>query len=851
MKISRTVALIILFSLLISSSAFGRWSLELDAKNNAITSPLGAVDPAYCTVSHRIGQLVLAVSNQGVLAGTTAWSDATDCITGGQNRDAEYPRDSDIDYAFACCFWIGAVVGRDTMVSTGADGWISNSQEFRPAYEPFGNLIYRSIRFPEQPDLFEGAISEEDYIAVYSDTADYVDDNAWDGLPHRPLNIEVTQRSFAWSYSYAEDFILFDYEIRNIGTSTLEDVYMGFYNDSDVGLRTDQQRHTDDICGFRETFTSLYEGTCEFEDTVNIAYIADNDGDPEGGVYTDNSCPDVTGMRIVRTPADQLNVSFNWWISNGDPGADFGPRERDGIGRWPEEFRDFGTGGLGTPEGDYNKYYQLMNQEFDFDQILSATIGPTDPTWLYPPQEDIADVANGFDTRYLLSFGPFNIEPGQRLPISFAYVAGQGFHQDPNNVSNLPYNPDIYYANLDFSDLALNSTWAGRVYDNPGVDTDGDDNFGEFRVCVFDPPDSTQMDTIWYKGDGVPDFRGASPPPAPVTWLEPTVGGIRVRFNGHRSETTRDVFSRIADWEGYRVYVSRDEREGSFSVVASYDIEDYNKYVYNPDMLPEAGFELRDIPFTLDSLRVLYGSTFNPMAYDQSNPWQHPEHADSLFYFEPQDFNASELGTDTPIRKIYPNQPFPSSEFTEELDPSELTEDGYVKYYEYEIMVDSLLPSVEWFISVTAFDFGSPESDLQALESARSIDAQAAYPLSSAGLVESQNLKVFVYPNPYRADAGYRDDGFEGRMDTDRPDDRVREIHFANLPPRCTIRIYSLDGDLVRELEHDVDPSNPESTHHIWDMITRNTQMVVSGIYFWTVEADNGETQIGKLVVIM
>lgn len=79
----------------------------------------------------------------------------------------------------------------------------------------------------------------------------------------------------------------------------------------------------------------------------------------------------------------------------------------------------------------------------------------------------------------------------------------------------------------------------------------------------------------------------------------------------------------------------------------------------------------------------------------------------------------------------------------------------------------------------------------------------------------------------------------------------MRAINFANLPAKCTIRIYTLDGDLVRQLDHNFSPSDPNATHDTWDMITRNTQMIVSGIYYWTVEDDQGKVQIGKLVVIM
>ena len=44
---------------------------------------------------------------------------------------------------------------------------------------------------------------------------------------------------------------------------------------------------------------------------------------------------------------------------------------------------------------------------------------------------------------------------------------------------------------------------------------------------------------------------------------------------------------------------------------------------------------------------------------------------------------------------------------------------------------------------------------------------------------------------------------------------------------------------------------DPLASHASWDLITRNTQLVVSGIYYWTVEDNDGDVQIGKLVVIM
>ncbi len=850
-NILKATILVLAICLIFSQSVFSRAAFDKNTSKDLYNSLSAVDDPAYCIVAQDVGKIALGVNNNGTLGtGWPAGGSTTDCITGDVVRSCEYPKNSAVDYLFAAAFWIGAVVGRDTLVSTGADGWSCDGNEFRPDIQGLGDMVYRTLREPESPELYDGAVSEEDYIARYNDTFPYIDGGGvWQGEQHRPLHIEVTQRSYAWSYSYAEDFILFDYEVKNIGTSTIKAAYMGFYNDADVGWTGLTDYHTDDICGFRETFTTTYEGVCDFLDTVNLAYIADNDGDPDGG-FTDQSCPDVTAMRIVRTPGDYPEVSFNWWISNASTAFDFGPRERENVGTLEEDFRDFGTGGLGTPEGDRNKYYLLRNREFDFDQIRTSSIQPTDPLWTFPSSIDRDNVSNGFDTRYLLSFGPFDIEPGEKLPISFAFIAGENFHQIPTNINNLPNDPDAFYANLNFADLALNSTWASRVYDNPGLDTDGDGDSGAVRICCFDEA-QTQCERIWYKGDGKADFQGASPPPPPEFWIEPSVGSLRVRFNGTRTETTPDVFSRIIDFEGYRVYVGLDERETSFGMVSSYDIEDYNKMVYNPDKLPEAGFELKNIPFTIDSLRILYGEDFDPLLYSISEPYRMPGFPDSMFYFTPQDYNVSELGEATNIRKVYPDQAYPS-----DLDPTlanedELTDEGLLKYFEYELVIDSLQPTIEWWVNVTSFDFGSPESDLQALESSRSSGAQAAYPLASSDEVAERGLKAYVYPNPYRMDADYRSSGYEGRMKGDYPDDRVREIHFANLPPKCTISIYSLDGDLVRQLDHDKSPTDPEASHEIWNMITRNTQMVVSGLYYWVVEPEDGETQIGKLVIIM
>ena len=853
--------------------------------------------PAYCITEHNIGRMALAITNIGTFGDGFSQSGSVDCFTGHQVQSCEFPKDSRSKYLFAGALWIGAVSGRDTLVSVGADGW-SYVREFNPDAEPFGDIIYRSNVDPARPE-FEGAVSEQDFICVYYDTCvgcQGQGNDAIDQRPHIPLHLEVTESSYAWSYSYAQDFVLFDYGIRNIGEERLRRVYMGFYVDADIySLVLGNEGAQDDLCGFREKQPALYmKPPCpQDSDIVNIAWTVDNDGDLNK--VGAEPVPNVTATRIIRTPSDSLEVSFNWWISNQDASLDFGPQTK-------RRYRDFSTGGLGTPEGDRNKYFILSNGEFDYDQPRVATISSLDTLWMPPPADRAGLWATGLDTRYVLSFGPFDIEPGQTLPISLAYVAGLNFHRSEDNFRNLPSNPDSWYEGVNFDSLGANATWAEWVYDNPGVDTDSDGYSGEYTLCnlgddstwVCDTvPDTTadpdtniiscygayeEVDTIWRKGDGVPDFRGATPPPSPASYsyggrrglrVEAGVGWLTVTWNGVLSENTPDVFSREYDFEGYRVWLSRDERNSSYAVLASYDIEDFNRYTFNYNT---GSFELKESPFTLRELRCLYAdscddTTWFPSAYPRYHPLviesQTPGVEPSVYYFEPQDFNRSILGNDpvlanTPIRKVYPDAPKPPMLNPDSIkfyypngaDTLYLTQEGFIKYFEYECTIEGILPTVPYWVNVTAFDYGSPQSGLRSLETSATLMPLVTYALPSTEEVTAREMEVFVYPNPYRFDDDYRASGFEGRGEMYRGVDRTRQIHFANLPPKCTIRIFSLDGDLVREIVHSYDASLPLSNHDTWDLITRNSQQVVSGLYYWTVEDDSGRTQIGKLAIV-
>ena len=830
-----------------------------------------AAAPGFRAVGHAIGKFAFPLSNFGRF-GIGLESRVADCLTGVRIPDGEYPRGMNAIFLYKGGIWIGGIVGTDTLVSTGTDMDLCD-REFIPDIWPFGKPERRSTLDPYSPE-YQGAVSEQDYIITYTDTISkdnsYPSYDDMERRPHRPLNVRVTQRSYVWSYDYADDLVFFTCRVENIGKKSIRDMYFGIFMDIDIrrpadrsfagtsaGCLKERTGGRDDLTGFILSYPTPYtDSICSFMDTVRLAYTLDHDG--EGSTYTSLfNLPSAVGVRFLRPPLGGEKMAYNWWIPNYNPAYDFGPQTRD-------HFRNMGSG-VGAPRGDRNKYFVMSNGETDYDQIRTPSIRVDNPVWM-PTNQDIArQYTRGADNMWVLSIGPYDVNPGEYVDIPFALVGCENIHVDVLNFFynlNFQYLPNTYFKTLNMPDLVKNAAWAGRIYDNPGVDTDSDGFAGQFRVCVYDSAlvdgrwVPTVAETTYYEGDGVPDWRAASPPPSPKVWITPVLNGVHVRFNGKEPETTRDFLSSSVDFEGYRVYLGRDERYESLVLVASYDRENYDIYRYNSRKKPKADFELIGDPVTLQELKCRFGRKsdpcndpiFNPLRYSAADPWISPDFpTDSIFYFKMHDYNASVFGVQTPIRKRFPSELPPSLPPT----PDQYTDDGYLKYYEYELDIPGLLPTLLYYVNVTAFDFGSPKAGLLPMESSRIMGVQSVYALADAEQLEAELPPVYIFPNPYRIDAGYRREGYEGLGESDLISDRVRAIHFVNLPAQCIIRIHSLDGDLVKEIHHNADPSDPKCHYDKWDLISRNTQMVVSGLYYWTVEDTQGKVQIGKLVILM
>jgi len=178
------------------------------------------------------------------------------------------------------------------------------------------------------------------------------------------------------------------------------------------------------------------------------------------------------------------------------------------------------------------------------------------------------------------------------------------------------------------------------------------------------------------------------------------------------------------------------------------------------------------------------------------------------------------------------------------------------RYYKYEIMYPE--KGVENYLAVTTFDRGIPSQNLPPLESGRDEDANMK--VIFAGPAASSAMdSIYVVPNPYIGQCK-----FDGRRANDEKGDRSKRIWFINLPKRCTIKIYSLAGDLIDTIEHDgeyvedvINPSKAshfgiaQSGMHSWDLLSRNNQIIAPGVYLYSVKNyENNHVKINKFVII-
>ena len=100
-------------------------------------------------------------------------------------------------------------------------------------------------------------------------------------------------------------------------------------------------------------------------------------------------------------------------------------------------------------------------------------------------------------------------------------------------------------------------------------------------------------------------------------------------------------------------------------------------------------------------------------------------------------------------------------------------------------------------------------------------------------VLESDLDKINVVPNPYIVKSDYNKS--------------PNSLRFTYLPSKCTIKIFTVSGELVDVLYHD----NRFDGDHFWDLKNARGQSISPGLYIYVVEEDyTGLKKIGKFAVV-
>ena len=115
-------------------------------------------------------------------------------------------------------------------------------------------------------------------------------------------------------------------------------------------------------------------------------------------------------------------------------------------------------------------------------------------------------------------------------------------------------------------------------------------------------------------------------------------------------------------------------------------------------------------------------------------------------------------------------------------------------------------------------------------------------------VAKSELDNIRVVPNPYIVTSPY-----EPRITTTNRQQQ-RELHFTRLPIPSTLRIFTVSGYLIREIQ--IGEGNTRRAGgeyggtYVWDMLTRDNLEISYGVYLFHVQAPGVGEKTGKFAVI-
>ena len=788
---------------------------------------------------------------------------------------------------------------------------IDQISDVREAYEgiPNGNRIISASVDPD--DDGDGLIDEdflngvdddndgrcdEDYSAIGQqmlacEYVDYLPETRQQNPEHVPLGIKVEQTSYAWATPGQNDFVGIDYKIINKSGRSLRNVFVGIFADCDIGSRAIRGYFLDDEAALMDREVS-YIGSAGETVTrrIQMGYMWDNPDNPARP--QDNKGGDAPGY-----------IGCMFLNHTTDPAGLLAPT-RVGITAFKFFSGSASFAAGGDPENDAQAY-QLMS----------------DPA-LRPENVGQIQSSRPLDYRFVMATGPFKqILPDSALTISVAWVMGDGSGLPLDAGQGLPDtgNP-IDVATVNAGTLLANAIAAQQVFDGLYSDLDGDGLTGQCgketclrntqiggRPFIYSIPD-TSLCRDRFRPSPM-RLTGVTPwdPNVPCELHEDGKYVCQDRLGGTigdgahcASEDTLDVaiVSPTCFYVDFDCDVNTGQggRENLVNWVAAAPLP--SPFYLGQDGRGEVPDFRRLYQTREDSARV--SAWFFPGDRKVTLKWSNfaeqvrdAQRGNLKEFVGYRIYKAAgwkrPLGTNAPSRDLWsllgewrldpkgtPARPLPElidpsapiitiTEVPVRWDPvrrrvnndpdyTPITEqDTLFALGRYSFVDDHVLNGFPYFYSIVPVSVVPGETsatDLLLMGNPSATNAQVVYPRADA---QRDQEHVYVVPNPYKGGAKWdlvpRDEDPSGT-----------KVTFVNLPrTKGTIHIYTLAGDLVKEIEFDAravddlqygrDPVATASGSASWNLISRNGQRIVSGVYLYSVDTDLGK-QVGRFVII-
>lgn len=853
-----------------------------------------------------IGDLRVNITNHGLIG-----SQYSAGFTYSHASSGEWPGGTGNEYLWGAGLWVGATRSGAASVTTG-----QYDRELRPSdklmdtiYEARAGIVQRPTlqiksTGKRRPTYFsdddgDGLEDEEILNGLDDDGDGQVDEDfgqlgdqmftctMFDNLrlvqeiypEHNPLDLKVVQKAFSWDLGLKQNIVGLDFTVSNIGHERLDDVYLGFYVDCDIQRRNAGTNQPDDLAG---CFSGIIRAEDSFFYRVEMGYMWDGaEEDPLPGYFGALLCNHKTAFDGVTAPFYPKINSFQIFATNASVNQD------------------------GEPHIDADRYHLMSLDQHDRntydhesgDLKFLISSGPFSPLEVNDSLEyQLALVAGrGLDGLLATAVEAARINAGRWFDMDDNWSTGQYGRETLVCLGDYPLSrigkDPILGHRLNFMDDSCTGGYPIMFQDIVGPETL--EVFGDHGLCVYvnmdncteclrgtgqecDPQLFFSRRPFYSTGRGgrETNFRWAlpygtkTPPMAPKARVVPGDRQVEI-FWDNRSEVEPDPFYRVYDFESYRIWrvmdwvPAGDMLEDSappmekWGMIGEYDIVNQippglgnstlgtpcgrntglEPILYEPTCLTDGRFiGLAEIIQNLvdsDPFNMWY--TMPPVRRPNGQiipgredliPWEsHPTVLDTFFAVTPREAD--------PQAGIIGKLPTRYYHYIDKEVPN-----GFATYYAV-VARDHILE----------YDGNQYRPAGAGIEEDPSNHFIRTIPSPVPQTVTARNSmgnNIYVYPNPATRKAL---EEFQSREPSHIDPTGVR-VMFNNLPlAHNTIKIYTVAGDLIQTLSHD---GYSEGGATSWNLVSRNGQEVVSGIYLYSIhsDVDGFDPFRGRFVVI-